>query len=191
MPRIRPLLAMLAVVALVAMGLTLPVFAQENGIIEGSVKDEQGAAVVGATVTVKNTGSGARRTTTTDSSGLYDVTNLAKGRYNVTVEANGFTAETQKDITLQVGTRVTLGFTLRRTVGEPPQAPRPPDTSLSQSQPLAGGPQNAAPQSTEVQPAEADALPRTGQPFLHSVLYLAGTLSLILGLGLRALFQKG
>jgi hypothetical protein len=72
-------------------GLSTNAFAQsDNGTINGSVKDQSGAAVPGADVTVRNAASGTERTTVSNASGLYSVTNIPPGTYAVTVTAKGF-----------------------------------------------------------------------------------------------------
>lgn len=197
MSRFRPFLITLALVAVIALILSLPAFAQGSSIVDGSVKDDQGTAIVGATVTVKNLDSGAQQMATTDSSGLYVVTNLARGRYEVIAEAAGFAPATQSGVTLQVGTRVTLAFILQHAGGSPPQVTQPPEalpvpSPTPEDQPQLPDSPTPAPQATvtqtaETQPAGADVLPHTGQPFPYSVLYLAGSISVVLGTSLRRL----
>ena len=61
--------------------LAVPTYAQEiRGDIEGKVVDEQGRVVPGATVTATNKGTGASRTTTTNDSGEYSLSNLEPWR---------------------------------------------------------------------------------------------------------------
>jgi outer membrane receptor protein involved in Fe transport len=68
-----------------------PVVAQDaTGRIAGTVTDPSGAIVPGATVIVKNTGTGIIRQTTTDKQGYYQVLELPIGRYSVAAEASGF-----------------------------------------------------------------------------------------------------
>jgi len=59
---------------------------QETGQITGRVVDPQDRVVPGATVTVKSVGTGAERTATADDQGIYLVTNLQPGLYDVTVK---------------------------------------------------------------------------------------------------------
>jgi len=68
-----------------------PVVAQDaTGRIAGTVTDPSGAIVPGATVIVKNTGTGIIRQTTTDKQGYYQVLELPIGHYSVAAEATGF-----------------------------------------------------------------------------------------------------
>jgi Carboxypeptidase regulatory-like domain len=72
------------------------VFGQStSGAISGSVLDPQGNVIPGATVKIKNLGTGAMRDVTSNSSGYYRVTGLAPGRYDVEGAAQGFATETR------------------------------------------------------------------------------------------------
>jgi hypothetical protein len=66
----------------------------------GTVKDPSGAVVAGCTVTVKNLGTGAARTATTDSTGSYTVVNLEPGDYEMTMESAGFQKVTRPNLQL-------------------------------------------------------------------------------------------
>src|SRR5580704_10743504 len=94
--------------------LSLPVFAQGNaGRILGSVTDQTGAAVAGATVTVTDLQRGITRTLTTDESGQYFAPNLLPGAYKVRAEAKGFKSIERGNIQLQVGNDVRIDLVLR------------------------------------------------------------------------------
>jgi len=73
-----------------------------RGTILGTVTDASGAAVVGATVTVRNVDTGIERTTETQADGSYRVPELPIGTYQVTVEKLGF----QKAVTTGVAVSV-------------------------------------------------------------------------------------
>jgi outer membrane receptor protein involved in Fe transport len=68
------------------------------GSINGTVTDPQGAAVVGATVTVTDVNKGTTDTATTNDSGNYSVTHLIPDSYNIKIEASGFKAAEQNDV---------------------------------------------------------------------------------------------
>ena len=77
--------------ALVVFALTLfagtSTFAQTfRGTILGSVTDSSGAAVPGATVTIRNVDTGLVRTVTTSEDGSYSAPELPIGTYSVSVE---------------------------------------------------------------------------------------------------------
>ncbi len=83
----RALVGLLACV--LASGVTA--FAQSTfGSIVGTVKDQSGSVVPGATITLVNQGSSATRTATSGSSGNYEFINLDAGTYQVSVAASGF-----------------------------------------------------------------------------------------------------
>ena len=84
---------------------------QETGQITGTVTDPNGAAVQGATVTAKNTGTQAERTATTNDQGFYQITNLQPGVYDVTANAQGFQPGTQR-AQVTVGGRLSLDVPL-------------------------------------------------------------------------------
>ena len=66
-----------------------------SGSIEGVVKDPSGAAIVNATVEIKDPVSGYLRTTNTNSEGAFRFTNVPFNPYHLTVNANGFAAFAQ------------------------------------------------------------------------------------------------
>ncbi len=75
----------------VCLALSTIAFAQsDNGTINGTVHDPSGATVPNAQVQVTNAASGSVRTVTTNQNGLYSVTNIPPGVYNVSVTATGF-----------------------------------------------------------------------------------------------------
>ena len=62
-----------------------------TGSILGTVVDQSGAAVPGAAVEVKNTGTGAVRTASSDGAGRFNLPDLAVGGYDVQAGKVGFT----------------------------------------------------------------------------------------------------
>jgi hypothetical protein len=66
-------------------------FAQsDNTQISGFVKDQSGAVIASAKVSVKNETNGLERTAMTNGEGYYVITQLPSGLYTVTVEGSGF-----------------------------------------------------------------------------------------------------
>src|SRR5450631_779681 len=87
--------------------LCLPAFSQGSfGQILGTVSDQSGGVVSGATVTVIDTERGVNRTLTTDDAGAYNAPNLTAGNYTVRVEAKGFKRIERQSITIEVGHEV-------------------------------------------------------------------------------------
>jgi len=86
-----------------------------TGTIAGSVKDEQGAAVPGATVTITEVNKGTVGTYSTDADGTFQVPFLIPGTYDVAIELTGFRKYTHRGVVLQVNQRARVDATL--TVG--------------------------------------------------------------------------
>ena len=79
------------VTSLIFLLLSLQVFAQTTtGTISGDVTDNSGAVVEGASVSVLSLATNETRTTVSNSSGNFQVPDLAIGKYRVTVTAQGF-----------------------------------------------------------------------------------------------------
>jgi hypothetical protein len=87
------------------------------GSIIGTVSDPQGAAVIGAKVTVTDQNKGTIQTTTTNESGNYSVTHLIPDPYSVKIEAQGFKTSEQANVTVlaDVDSRVDLQLQLGAT----------------------------------------------------------------------------
>src|SRR5436190_4894528 len=82
------------------------------GSILGTVSDSSGSVVPGATVTAKNTGTGAIQLTTTDAQGRYRIPALPVGDYEVQTELSGFQSVVHTGIRLSVGADVVVDFSL-------------------------------------------------------------------------------
>jgi hypothetical protein len=79
-----------------------------TGRIIGNVMDPSGSAILGAQVTVTNTGTKIIQTTTTDASGFYQVLSLPIGEYEVSIESQGFRKEVFAQQKLQIGQSLRL-----------------------------------------------------------------------------------
>src|SRR3954462_7072252 len=84
-----------------------------TGTILGTVLDNSGAVVSGATVTVTNVGTGVINHTKTGTSGDYTVPFLQPGTYRVTVEAQGFQQSVLQNVGLVVAQDARANFTLK------------------------------------------------------------------------------
>ena len=96
------------------LGTSLPLFAQQTtGNISGRALDPQGAAMPGVTVTAKNPQTGYTRAVVTDAEGIYRLSALPIGTYDLTIELQGFSTMEQKAVVVNVGQTVELNFDLK------------------------------------------------------------------------------
>jgi hypothetical protein len=95
----------------------LPVFAQvAAGEITGIVKDQAGAAVPAATVTVTNVDTNQQRILASSREGVYAAPSLAPGTYRVEVALPGFKPVRREGVRLSTGEKIRIDFGL--AVGE-------------------------------------------------------------------------
>ncbi|HET8965466.1 MAG TPA: carboxypeptidase-like regulatory domain-containing protein [Candidatus Acidoferrum sp.] len=83
-----------------------------TGTVEGVVTDPSAAAVVGASVTLTDAGTGASRSATTNDSGRYFFANVVPGKYTVAINKSGFRVLKFTDQIVNVSTNVTLNAAL-------------------------------------------------------------------------------
>jgi hypothetical protein len=100
--------------------LPAPVMAQQiTSSIQGTVVDENGAPLAGATVTVTDTRTGAVRTLTTGTDGNFVAGSLVTGGpYTVTANASGYEGQTVNDVITTLQGATDLTFTLTGGSGE-------------------------------------------------------------------------
>jgi outer membrane receptor protein involved in Fe transport len=84
-----------------------------RGIILGTVTDSSGAAVPGATVTVKNLDTGLTRAVTTSDDGSYSAPELPIGNYSVSAEKGGFKLGLVTGINVEVSSERRADFVLQ------------------------------------------------------------------------------
>ena len=83
-----------------------------NGQIEGTVSDQNGAAIANAILTVTNIETGAVRTVTTDESGVFRSPLLPLGTYRIVVEAANFKKHVRVGVRLGTGQAATVDLRL-------------------------------------------------------------------------------
>ncbi|MCU1382858.1 MAG: TonB-dependent receptor [Acidobacteria bacterium] len=89
-------------------------FAQgTSGTITGRVLDQQGSAVPGVTVTAKSAATGFTRTEVSDSEGVYRLSALPVGVYDVTAELQGFKTISKKSVEVNVAQTQSVDFPLQ------------------------------------------------------------------------------
>jgi Carboxypeptidase regulatory-like domain/TonB dependent receptor-like, beta-barrel len=100
--------------AVAACLVSVPVFSQGNlGRLTGTITDQSGGVIAGATVTVKDVERGVSRTLTTGDSGEYNAPNLLPGTYAVRAEAKGFKSVERQNILLEVGKEIRVDLPLQ------------------------------------------------------------------------------
>jgi hypothetical protein len=91
---------------------SVSLFSQANfGRILGTVTDQSGGVLSGATVTITDKDRGVARTLTTDDAGEYNAPTLIPGNYTVRVEAKGFRTLDRQNVVLEVGKEVRVDLT--------------------------------------------------------------------------------
>ena len=107
----RIILAMIVLCSLVASATASA--QQTSGNITGRIVDAQGAAVPGVSVTARSSQTGFVRTDVSDGEGIYRLTALPVGAYDVTAELSGFATYSRKDVTVNVAQTTDLNLELK------------------------------------------------------------------------------
>jgi hypothetical protein len=90
-----------------------------NATLTGTVTDPHGAVVAGVAVTATHKATGVKRETTSNDAGLYVLSNMPPGDYELRIEAKGFITKISKTtIPLKVGQTLTLNVPLEIGVSE-------------------------------------------------------------------------
>ncbi len=84
-----------------------------TGTIQGTVEDENKAAVPGATVEIRNLDTNAARTLSTDEEGRFVALSLPPGKYKITVSKQGFANLLIENANLTVGQALSLNLGMK------------------------------------------------------------------------------
>jgi outer membrane receptor protein involved in Fe transport len=140
--------------------------AAQNAQINGSVRDQTGAIVPGATVTARNQETGLTRSDVSDDKGDFRLPALPPGIYKVTVELAGFNTETRPDILLTIEQTASLAFTLKpATVAE--------TLTVTGESPIVDT--NRSDIATSVSPQQIQDLPVASRRWIDLVMLVPGT----------------
>jgi hypothetical protein len=100
-----------------ALLLSVPLAAQQNATLQGSVVDDQKGVLPGVTVTIVESTTGRQSLEVTGPDGRYQFQNLSPGRYTLTIELPGFATAELTGIELLVGANATVQPVIMRLAG--------------------------------------------------------------------------
>jgi len=86
--------------------------AAQSAAFSGIVTDASGAVIPDASIQLVEQATKAKLSTSTNHSGFYSIPEVMPGHYELTVSANGFATEIRKDVTVNVGAKISLDFSL-------------------------------------------------------------------------------
>jgi hypothetical protein len=84
--------------------------------LSGTVKDQSGAVIPNAQISITNVATGVSRNIVTYAAGFYTAPDLLPGIYDITVSASGFATQAQTGVNLEVGAQQVLNMTM--TIGQ-------------------------------------------------------------------------
>lgn len=150
---------------------TVLTFAQADvtsATVKGTITDQQGSAVAGATVTAKNLEQGTTRSDTTNADGEFQILALRPGLYEITVQAQGFANFLVKDAQLTVGQ--VANYAIKLEVGKVTN-----EVTVTSSAPLIEVERTQ--QSNTIERRQIESLPNIGRDFTSYVFTLPGVAS--------------
>ena len=138
-----------------------------DATLTGTVTDPNGAVVAGVNIAATQKTTGIRRETVSNDEGLYVLSNLAPGDYELRIEAKGFTTKvTKTPLPLQVGQTVTLNVPLEIGVSESMTVDLESHVALIDN--------SASLVQGVVDSREVESLPLNGRNFLELALLIPG-----------------
>ena len=138
---------------------------QTTGSITGRILDDQGASVPGVTVTGKSEATGFVRTDVSDGEGIFRLTALPVGTYDLTAELSGFAKIENKGIVVNVGQTLDLNLTLKLAAVSETISVRAETPLIQTSSSSVGG---------VVDVSRLESLPLNGRQFANAALSIPG-----------------
>ena len=138
---------------------------QGAGALRGQVKDEFGAVIVGATVTLSDAG-GAQNSAVTNDEGAYVFNNLAPGKYTLRAAATGFAVFEDTEVQIAAGRREVLDISLAVALERE-------EVTVAAEQPLSTEAENNQ-SALVIRGADLDALPDDPDDLAAALQALAG-----------------
>lgn len=154
----------LGVALIIILSLVSALAQQARGTLRGVIKDEFGATIVGATVTITDA-AGIKKDAITNNDGAYVFNGLLPGKYLLTASAAGF-AVAEEEVDVAAGQRQSLDVTLRVTIEEQ-------KVTIAAETPLSTDASNNANQ-TLITGKDLDALPDDPDELAAALQALAG-----------------
>jgi hypothetical protein len=113
--QMKPAKVVLRLLVCVSILVGNPISAQSisTAQVAGSVRDQTGASIPGATIIANDSSRGLSRTATSDTSGTYQFLQLPPGTYSLTTTAAGFSKQIDNNVVLTVGEQATLPIVLK------------------------------------------------------------------------------
>ncbi|MBO0723363.1 MAG: carboxypeptidase regulatory-like domain-containing protein, partial [Blastocatellia bacterium] len=93
-------------------------YSQTTSRITGTIHDQAGVALAGATVTAKNLETNSSRTSVSDAEGRYTFPELRVGRYEIRAEKLGFKPAVTTGINLTVAETAVINLSLELVIQE-------------------------------------------------------------------------
>lgn len=151
--------------ALALLSIVPLMYGQTTSTIQGTVTDEQGAAITGAQVTIANPALGISRQVVTDSVGFYRVAGLPPGEYTVTIGKTGFSSQKSSNLEVTVNRTVVINLTLRvATVAS--------ETTVQATAPLLETTTSAS--DSTITPTQIQSMPINGRDYLDLLQLVPG-----------------
>lgn len=148
---------------------------QKTGALEGVIRNADSRPVGGASVVLRNTSTGETRNTTSTAEGVFRLTDLPPGKYELSVAREGYETSTEADVTILVGGVVIREVKLVLTpAGAPAQSGLPqlppantPTTETESSAPVYSGAKQSPDltSSSQAPPPPPETFPPDGEVF--------------------------